>query len=177
MERQSNGTGFSKGASLGQDAAEACSDAPGSHMLSFVKAEEQSVADAHASSLVRLGKVQESIQVRREAYEGAAENLRKPKIQEAIQSPRMKCRVCGKPSERKRRSDHSWFYYDRCRRCRREILRSKPEPLSITDTRLLHLLQALYGHLWLLKEQGFRGAPKKTVMQRLRSLLGVLQEE
>jgi predicted transcriptional regulator len=52
-----------------------------------------------------------------------------------------------------------------------------PTPVAITDARLLHLLQALYEHLWKLKEQGFPGAPKRLLLHRLRMLIAVVRGE
>lgn len=161
------------------DAAE---DAGGSRMLSFAKVEEESVANVRASQTLSIIKVQEAIQARKEAYEGAAENLRKPKIQEALKArkddaDRLLCEVCGeRPRERRRRRDKTWYQYTACRRCRRLPASAKPEPVSITDTRLLCLLQELYGRLWALKEKGFPGAPKKLVLDRLKILAAVVKE-
>jgi len=80
------------------------------------------------------------------------------------------------PRDRKRRGDETRYDYGVCRRCRRLTIGAKPEPASITDAKLLHLLQVIYEYLWNLKERGFPGAPKKIVLQRLKSLLGVLEE-
>lgn len=90
---------------------------------------------------------------------------------------RLLCEVCGtRPRERRRRGDGSWYQYVACRRCRRLPASTKPKPVSITDARLLHLLQELYERLWALREQGFVGGPQKLVVQRLKSLLGVVRE-
>jgi hypothetical protein len=53
---------------------------------------------------------------------------------------------------------------------------SKPAPVSITDTRLLYLLQALYQYLWKLKTQDWQNAPKKAVQDRLKMLLNLVKE-
>jgi hypothetical protein len=47
---------------------------------------------------------------------------------------------------------------------------------AITDSRLLNLWQLFYDHLWKLKEQGFPGAPKKQLLDRLRLLISVVRE-
>jgi len=86
------------------------------------------------------------------------------------------CRICGKPSERKRRRNGSWFYYDRCRQCRRETAGGKSAPARISEGRLLYLLEILHEHLLKLKEGNWQGAPQKVVVKRLRSLLRVLEE-
>jgi hypothetical protein len=52
----------------------------------------------------------------------------------------------------------------------------EPTPVAITDTQLLYQWQLLYDHLWKLKEQGFPGAPKKLLLDRLRLLISVVKE-
>jgi hypothetical protein len=52
----------------------------------------------------------------------------------------------------------------------------KPVPAVITDMRLLTLWQLLYNHLWVLKKQGFPGAPKRLLLDRLRILISVVRE-
>lgn len=96
--------------------------------------------------------------------------------QKEIQGPNPICRICGKPSERKRRRDHSWFYYDRCRRCRRETVGGKSPPARIRDGRLLYLIEILEEHLLRVKEANWQNAPKRGVGKRLRSLIRVLEE-
>jgi hypothetical protein len=91
------------------------------------------------------------------------------------------CEICGKPCERKRRRDGSWFHYRLCRRCRRQNARLKPGkgtvPSPITDQRLNLLTMALYDRLWQLKTRGLLAPMKTPVRERLEMLLRVLQED
>jgi hypothetical protein len=120
---------------------------------------KEAAADARASRLLRSVKVSEAIEARKD------------------DANRLLCEVCGtRPRERKRRGDGTWYEYGACRRCRRLTALAKPASVSITDTRLLRLLQELYERLWALRERGFPGAPRKIVVQRLRALLRVFQE-
>ena len=50
----------------------------------------------------------------------------------------------------------------------------KPAPVAITDVRLLFLFQAIYGDVWRVKRRNWEGAPRELVLQRLRSLIGVI---
>ena len=86
------------------------------------------------------------------------------------------CELCGHPSERKRRRDRSWYYYSRCRRCRRENLGRKPDPARIGEGRLLYLLELLHVHLLKLKDANWKYAPKRVVVQRLRDLIAVVKQ-
>jgi hypothetical protein len=87
------------------------------------------------------------------------------------------CEICGAAAERKRRRDGSWFYYTRCRACRR--LPKDPGFFrnEATDQRLSTLLFALYYHLITLKQAGWPNSSKAQVLKGLKVLLAFLQEE
>jgi hypothetical protein len=87
------------------------------------------------------------------------------------------CEVCGtRPRERRRRRDGSWYRYAACRRCRRLTTGEKPGPARIGDGRLLYLLEILEEYLLKLKVSDWKNAPKRVVLQRLKSLTLVLKE-
>ena len=93
-----------------------------------------------------------------------------------MDAARYPCEVCGgRPRERKRRSDGSWYQYDKCRACRRENLGRKPDPAGIGEGRLLYLLELLHVHLLKLRDANWQYAPKKLVVQRLRALIAVVK--
>ena len=89
------------------------------------------------------------------------------------------CEVCGRrPRERKRRRDGSWYYYARCRECRRQTLEPvlRSQELAITDQRFPYLFQLFYSHLCKLKQRNWEGAPKKAVLNRLKFLVAIVKE-
>ena len=114
---------------------------------------------------------------------GVSRTLSSVKVGEAVEPKKKEiqplnpvCRICGKPSERKRRRDRSWFYYDRCRECRRQTFGGKSRPASIRDGRLIYLLEILQEHLVKMKATGWESAPKGLVVKRIKSLIGIVME-
>jgi hypothetical protein len=86
------------------------------------------------------------------------------------------CQICGAAAERKRRPNGSWFFYSRCRRCRRLPSHKPLLGNTIRDERLSSLVFALYHHLVILKQEGWQGASKRQAVHGLGMLLGVLKE-
>ena len=109
-------------------------------------------------------------------------NVTSPQAEDALKDERkgaiqaFACDICGRPAERKHRRNGTWYYYDRCRGCRRQSADAKPAPVGITDGQLLYLLQLLYHHLWRLKVQSWADAPRKAVLERLKIISSLVKE-
>ena len=89
------------------------------------------------------------------------------------------CEACGRrPRERKRRGDGSWYRYNKCRACRRTTAggKSMSAETRIGDGRFLYLIEILQEHVLRLKATNWDGAPKKSVVHRLKSLIAVVKQ-
>ena len=110
-----------------------------------------------------------------EAPFGRKNALDAPKDGSALDRP--VCKICGEPSERKRRPNGTWFYYSKCRRCRRLPSHTLLLGNSIADDRLASLVFALYSHLLELKKGGWKRTPKSRALHGLSVMLGVLKDD
>lgn len=96
---------------------------------------------------------------------------------ERIASQTFACEVCGRPCERRRRKDLTWYHYKRCRGCRRLPSHGHLLGNTIKNQRLSSLVFALYHHLAILKQEKWQGTPKTQVVHGLRMLLAVLKDD